>query len=168
MQDDEIEQQRQRLAENQAHIDEMKTRLRFEEIEPFGGRWVTPITPERLQKRRYWIVIVLTIYNGFALFQGLREVVYWPSSAIIWLSREQIKVYHDTTDGTESYRATVPLKEFPYDVELQQRHRFTLLSVGAVNLILLVAMLYSYRQESRLKRRPDQHGKAAEPPAANG
>ena len=115
------------LRKTKRHIDKMKTRLRFEEIEPFGGRWVTPITPERLQKRRYWIVIVLTIYNGFALFHGLREVVYWPSSAIIWLSSEQVKVYHDT-DGTESYRATVPLKEFPYDLELQQRHRFELLS----------------------------------------
>jgi hypothetical protein len=167
MQDDGIEQQRQRLAENQTHIDEMKTRLRFEEIEPFGGRWATPITPERLQKRRYWIVIALTIYNGFALFQGLREVVYWPSSAKIWLSREQVKVYHDT-DGTERYRATVPLKEFPYDLELQQSHRFDLLSTGAVNLILLVPMVYSYRQESRLRRKPDQHGTPAEPPAADG
>ena len=166
MQDDEIEQQR-RLAENQAHIDEMPTRRRFEEIEPLGGRWITPITPERLQKRRCWIVIVLTIYNGFALLQGLWEVIYWPNSATISLSKEQVKVYHDT-HGTESYRATVPLKEFPYDLQLQQSHRFELLSTGAVNLILLVAMLYSYRQESRLKRKPDQHRTSAEPPAADG
>jgi hypothetical protein len=71
------------------------------------------------------------------------------------LSKEQVAVYHDAA-GKVEYRATVPLKEFPYDLQLEQRHRFDLLWVGSVNLILLVAILYSHWQELRLKRRQVQ------------
>ena len=156
MPSDWIEQQRRRLAEGQKQIDEMKTRLGFKETEPFGGNEPpTPMTPERLQKRRFWLVIALTVYNCFALINGLQDLATWPSSAFLMLSKEQVKIYHDAA-GTEEYGVTVPLKEFPYDLQLEQRHRADLLWVGAVNLFLLIAILHSYRQESKLKRKSVQ------------
>ncbi len=156
MPDDWIEQQRRRLAEGQMQIDEMKTRLGFKEIELFGGGEApTPMTPERLQKRRYWLVIALTVYNCVALIKGIHDLATSPSSAFLMLPKEQVKVYHDAA-GTEEYGVTVPLKEFPYDLQLEQRHRTDLLWIGAANLVLLVAILHSYRQESRLKRKAGQ------------
>lgn len=161
MPSDWIEQQRCRLAEGQKQIDEMKTRLEIKEIEPFGGNEPpTPMTPERLQKRRYWLVIALTVYNCFALIRGFQDLATWPSSAFLMLPKEQVKVYHDAA-GTEEYGVTVPLKEFPYDLQLVQSHRTDLLWVGAVNLVLLVAILQSYRQESRLKRKSVQQESTA-------
>jgi len=106
------------------------------------------------QKRCLYLVIVLTVYNCIALGKGLQDFATWPNSAFVMLPKEQVTVYHDAA-GSESYGVTLPLKEFPYDVQLEQNHRTDLLWIAVVNLVLLVAILHSYWQASKLERKSD-------------
>ena len=46
----------------------------------------------------------------------------------------------------------MPLKEFPYEVQLQQQYRYDVLWRSSVNLLLLIAILWSYRQQAKLER----------------
>jgi len=146
-----IEQQRQRLAENEKQLAEMKARLLPEQIEPSVAEVPAPITPERLRTRRYWLMVALTIFNCISFLNATHLVFTWPSSVSVIFSAEQVTVLHDA-QGHAEYEATVPLKTFPFDVQLEQQHRHDLLSYSSVNMLLLTAILWSYWQQSRLER----------------
>ena len=87
------------------------------------------------------------------------SVFTWPSSVSLFFSDEQVMVRHDA-QGHADYEARVPLKEFPYDVQLQQQHRYDLLWCSSVNLLLLIAILWSYWKQARLER---THGQEETP-----
>ena len=146
-----VEQQRQRLAENEKQLAEMKARLVPEQSKACVAEVPSPITPERLRTRRYWLVVALTIFNCSSFLNATHSVFTWPSSVSLFFSDEQVTVRHDA-QGHAEYEARVPLKEFPYDVQLQQQHRYDLLWCSSVNLLLLIAMLWSYWKQARLER----------------
>jgi len=146
-----VGQQRQRLAENEKQLAEMKARLVPEQSEASVAEVPSPITPERLRTRRYWLVVALTILNCMYFLNATYRVFTWPSSVSLFFSDEQVTVGHDA-QGHAEYLARVPLKTFPYDVQLQQQHRYDLLWCSSVNLLLLTAIMWSYWQGAKLER----------------
>ena len=154
-----VEQQRQRLAENEKQLAEMKARLVPEQSEASVAEPRPPITTERLRMRRYWLVVALAVVNCVYFLNAAYRVSTWPSSASLILPGEQVTVLHDAT-GRAEYEVQLPLKEFPYEMELQQHHRFDLLWLSSINLLLIVAILHSYWQQSRLEQRQSREGPA--------
>jgi hypothetical protein len=147
-----IEQQHERLAESEKRVGELKRRLVVEELETPAAELPPAPTVESLRKRRWWLVVALTFINGTSLFGTIHQVATWPSSASLFFSAELVTVRYDT-QGNADYEAKVPLKEFPYEVQLGQQHRYDLLSSTCVNLLLLIAILHSYWQQARLERK---------------
>jgi hypothetical protein len=139
--------------------DELKRRLMLKEMDMRDARITSPVTAESLRKRRWWLVVAMFGMNCVYLSNGIYQVVTWPSSVSLNFSSEQVTVLHDA-QGHADYEAKVPLKEFPYEVQLQQQHRQDLLWCASVNLLLLIAILWSYRQQAKLERTSVQH----EPP----
>jgi hypothetical protein len=133
-------------------MNEMRRRLMPEQLEtPIPPS--PPATAESLQKRRWRLVVGLAVLNCIYLANAIYQVATWPSSVSLRLSAEQVTVLRDTTGKTE-YEARVPLKEFPYDMQLRQQHRDDLLYCSLFNVLLLLAILHSYWQQARLERTP--------------
>jgi hypothetical protein len=111
-----------------------------------------PISVEQLRKRRYWLVVVLTVVNCICLFNAANRLVHWRSSVSLILPKEQVTVLRDTA-GAEMFEVRLPLNEFPYEIELEQQYRFDLLGAVSLNLLLLAGILHSYWRQSRLERK---------------
>jgi hypothetical protein len=109
-----------------------------------------------LSLRPKWILVALVLVNGSGVFVASNRLLTWPSSVHLFFSAEQVQVYHDTA-GNEDYSVEVPVKEFPYEVQLNQHFRFDLLWLSLFNLLLLGLLLHSNWRESRLKLEHDQH-----------
>jgi hypothetical protein len=146
-----VEQQRRRLAENERQLAEMKARLVPEQSEVSVAEVPSPSTPERLRTRRYWLVVALTVFNSNAFLYATHSVFTWPSSVSVFFSAEQVTVRHDA-QGHAEYEVKVPLKERPFEVQLQQEHRHELLWCSLGNLLLLTAIVWSYWQGAKLER----------------
>jgi hypothetical protein len=152
MSTDWAEKQRKKLAESQERVNKLKLQLPPTQGGPIPPENPPPLTIERLRKRRFGIIVALTVINCLSIFQGTYRLFTWPNSASLMVPREQITVYHDAT-GDAEYKVQLPLKEFPYNLQLQQQYRYDLLSVSSFNLILILAILHSYWQQSRLEQK---------------
>jgi hypothetical protein len=125
---------------------------------------------QELRRRRLWILAILLFCNLSAVIKSTFQVLSWPSSVKLSLTDGQVKAFHDT-DGTASYVATVPVKEFPFNLQLQQGLRFDALIFIFVNLLLLLGLTHVFWRESRLlgdhtfetKKRTDGGGPEAKP-----
>jgi len=122
-----------------------------EKMDMRAARFPSPVTAESLRKRRWWLVVAMIGVNCVCLFNGIYQAVTWPSSVSLFLSAEQVAVRRDA-QGHAEYEAKVPLTEFPYNVRLQQQYRYDLLACSSYNLLLLIAILWSYWQQARLER----------------
>jgi hypothetical protein len=129
----------------------LKRRLTLKQMDMRDARFPAPVTAESLRKRRWWLVVAMLGINCLYLAHGIYQVVTWPSSVSLFLSADQVIVRHDT-QGHADYEAKVPLKEFPYEAQLQQHYRYDLLWCSSVNLLLLIAVLRSCRQQAKLER----------------
>lgn len=150
MSSDWIEKQQEALAESENTVSGLKRSLTVEEIE-MPSRPPSPVTVESLRKRRWRLVIALTVINSFCLLNGAIQTLTRPKSASLFLSGDQVSVTYDT-EGNPFYHAKVPLDEFPYDAELGQDDGHDLLGYASGNLLLLIVILLSYRQQARLER----------------
>ncbi len=151
MKDNWVDDQREVLAAMEERTDALRDRMTPTFTEPVTLA-VPPTSPiEHLRSRRKWILIILLWCNGTAVIRSTYTLVTWPSSVKLWLSSEQVRVYQDT-DGGPCYWVTLPVKEFPYDIQLQQRLRFQLFGLALINLLLLVGLLHTHWRQSQLAK----------------
>ncbi len=150
MQNNWVNEQRSALAEIDSRVDELRSRMTPTVSEPVHSHVATKSPFEELRSRRSWILAILLFCNVSALINLTFQVLSWPSTVELSLSDAQVQVYHDT-NGKSSYAATVPVKEFPYDVQLKQGLRFDVLVFIAVNLLLILGLTHVFWRESRLR-----------------
>jgi hypothetical protein len=157
MPNDWIAEQRERLGESERRLSQLKAELipARQQEPPRQEQASSAITLERLRRRRFWIVVLLSAINLSGSFRGAYGLIAGPSSATLMLPRERVLVSRDAT-GKEWYMVDLPLNEFPYNVELEQRFRSEFLWSSLGNFVLLLAILHSYWQQSKLLPR---HGK---------
>ena len=150
MQNNWVNEQRSALAEIDSRVDELRSRMTPTVSELVYSHVATKSPFEELRSRRSWILAILLFCNVSALINLTFQVLSWPSTVELSLSDAQVQVYHDT-NGKSNYVATVPVKEFPYDVQLKQGLRFDVLVFIAVNLLLVLGLTHVFWRESRLR-----------------
>lgn len=115
-----------------------------------------------MTKRIAWILVAIVIYDLMALLNSSYRVLNWPDAATVYVSADHTTRYQHA-DGSEEYKVEVPLKEFPYDVQLQQHCRFDLVWVSSTNLVLLALLIRSLRRmpQSQRNSQPNEDGSSA-------
>jgi hypothetical protein len=151
-----IEEQKTRLAETQTQLDELKTRVApRQDVQLHREPPPTPMTVERLERRQFWIVVALVVFNGFYFLDAIRSYSAGRQTVSVMFDQSKVLVLQNATGGGgTSYLVKVPLNEFPYDVELNQRNLSQWIGPSLMNLALLGAILYSFRERSNLKPPP--------------
>jgi hypothetical protein len=110
-----------------------------------------------------WIIAALGVYNAAALASGVHRVLISPDKAVVYLTSHEVNVSRNVADGSPMYEVSLPLKEFPFDAQLQQDHRSDLLWVSSVNLLLTAALFRASRSKATPVKPFTILGKRGEP-----
>lgn len=153
MSDNWLQEQREVLAQKQRELKELRSQILPAEpsersVEALSGPRKTEY--EQLRDTRSWTLALLVFVN-FSNFCGSAYHLFtWPDSAEISVASDDVQV---TTgyNGSPHYLVEVPLKEFPYEIQLNQQYRTKLPLVTLVNLFMAGVLISCYRRESRLK-----------------
>jgi hypothetical protein len=147
-----IEEQKARLAETETQLDQLKARVTpCRDMQLHHETSPTPMTGERVERRQFWIVVALVVFNGFYLLDAIRSYSAGQQTVSVMFDQNKVDVLQNVTGGGNSYRVKVPLNEFPYNLQLNQNDLSQWIGPSVMNLALLGAILYSFRERSKLK-----------------
>lgn len=148
MNNDWIEEQRTLIAEKERELSELKAQVTPAPVKSFATHSAPrpEISPlEKYRNLQFYALAILLFVNVGGLLQCVHGIVTWRDSAELILNSEQVQAKYEDS-GEPLYVVSVPLKEFPYDVALNQDSRFRFLFLPIVNLVVLGFLVSAYRR----------------------
>ncbi|MEQ8838439.1 MAG: hypothetical protein RID07_16665, partial [Lacipirellulaceae bacterium] len=144
-----IDEQRKAIEKKQDELSEFRSQVTKErpQVLPEDKDDDSKASVRQTRKNiKPYIYVFLVVANFSNLLRGAEQLYRSPERVTLSFESDLVKVGLDEQEN-KHYFVDVPLREFPYEIQLNQHNRTDLVFLASVNLILLGTLYYFHRRD---------------------